>query len=105
MKMETRIATQVRGQINPGCSVNDEFVAAAYRGPEGGCAPVLMLSHPPQAGVTGPTGPFPTDQRRPQRGAVSSTGRQTNVTRGSSWDVSHLAFNLRVLLQTRVRSF
>ena len=27
--METGIATQVRGKINPGCSVDDEFAAAA----------------------------------------------------------------------------
>lgn len=66
--METRIATQVRGQINPGCSVGDEFVDAASRGPEGGRAPVLTLSHPPQAGAPGPTGHFPTDQRRPHWG-------------------------------------
>lgn len=30
--MGTGIATQVRGKINPGCSVDDEFAAAAAQG-------------------------------------------------------------------------
>lgn len=47
MKMEARIATQVRGKINPGCGAEDAVVVAASGSPVGRSAPVPVLSQSP----------------------------------------------------------
>lgn len=63
--METGIATQVRGKINPGCSVHDEFAAAAEGSPLKGAAlcslMALVVLHvqPLHPVVLGSTVPFP----------------------------------------------
>lgn len=92
------------GKINPGCGAEDDIVVAASGSPVGRSAPVPVLSQSPGGShcrrVPGSTGHIPTHTE-----GTEFHHEANERVRGSSWDVSHLVFNLTALSQTHVLSF